>query len=184
MTSYKSLWPIASPTSDICYVSATPRPGAGAWGDRGRTLGGIEEDQSFEASLELPAMRAEGLRRKQQTLILGEEEAPATMLTPNVRVASSQPGKSWDLTVEAESKPDTVRDRRRGRGQVLVAVGGSLKERACGSRWRFGSAPSAAPAAAVEPREEVRKIGSVVAEPCRSPPFRPSTSTDALPPRS
>ncbi|CAK9013288.1 unnamed protein product [Durusdinium trenchii] len=140
--------------------------GAGAWGDPKarqsvQSLAGIEEDNLYEASFELPHFRGEvgaGMRRKQQTLILEdgvEADGPPSNLTPNLaRVArapaasvasAAAPGKSWDLTIEVTDAKTEVRDRRpRAEGR---------------SWWPFGGSSGAAEVRS-ETKEEVTAISS------------------------
>lgn len=137
-----------------------------------QSLAGIEEDNLYEASFELPGGRENaghpGMRRKQQTLVLddGDQVQPGSAtavagpsglspgLTPNPqrRIRSttppSVPGKSWDLTVEgvSDAKTDPVRGRAKAEGR---------------SWWPFGGGPaSAAHHATPEVKEEVTAISS------------------------
>eukprot|EP00435_Cladocopium_sp_Y103_P008847 s672_g2.t1 len=109
-----------------------------------QSLAGIEEDNLYEASFELPASRpAEGMKRKQQTLILedGMEQAQAPSapgLTPTLGrghtgaghggpQSSGAPsvGKSWDLTVEgAPDRVEPVGRRSKAEGRSWWPFGG------------------------------------------------------------
>lgn len=122
-----------------------------------QSLAGIEEDNLYEASFELPASRpAEGMKRKQQTLILedGMEQAQAPSapgLTPTLgRTAghgTGSVGKSWDLTVEGA--PDRVEPGRRAKAEGR-------------SWWPFGGGGGrdVASTGPAEVKEEVTAISS------------------------